>query len=116
MPSDFSELDLYVDGAQVPIVAGSTGTCRDSARHLDGQIRNEGGYPLRVAEPIHVALSGRLDTGPDYDAYDRIDPSRSVPLVEVLAGPVELRFEDDRVSVVVSVPAVGRTPLAAPAP
>jgi hypothetical protein len=111
-PMDFAELDLYIGGGEVPMTAGSTGRCRDDVRRREGVIRNAGGYPLRVGEPLYVGLTGALDAGDECDEWDRIDLSGRVSLEGVLAGPVELRFEDDRVEVVVTLRAVGRVPLA----
>lgn len=110
-PSDFVDLDLHIDGIDVPIVARSLDRCVDDPKRRSGTIRNEGGYPIRVAEPLGIWLRGRVDRGAGCDERARIDLTGSVPLEEVLRRPVELRFEDDSVTVVVTVVVRGRWPI-----
>ena len=110
-PLSFYELDLYTGGTQVPMVTRSAGRCTEDVHHIDGRINNAGGYPITVGEPVFVGVHGRFELGDDCRDYDSFDLSGYVGLVEVLSGPVEIRFEDEYVDVVVTISAIGRLDL-----
>jgi hypothetical protein len=108
----FWELGYSVGGVSSPLFSRADDACRDRPIRTVTTLDTVPGFrTVTVAEPLYIGISGQGDRGEDCDERFSVDLSGYVPLEAVLDGPQTLHFEDDDVSVDVTVRVHGAVPL-----